>query len=127
MAHKKLTAQELQQFEDALRQMLGVLTGDIRRLEDETIGNPTPSAESAEDTGAAVHSMEISLELLEHDEDSVNEIMAALARLEQGVFGLCTLCRKPVPRTRLQAMPHAKNCIDCQRNLEQPGNLGHEQ
>lgn len=119
MAHKKLTAQELQQFEEALRHLLGVLTGDIRRLEDETIANPTPSGESAEDTGAAVHSMEISLELLGRDEDAVSEIMAALARLEQGVFGLCVLCQKPVPRTRLQAMPHARHCIECQRNLEQ--------
>ncbi len=118
MAHKKLTAQELQQFEDALRHLLGVLTGDIRRLEDETIGNPTPGGVSEEDTGAVVHSMEISLELLERDEDTVNEIIAALVRLEQGVFGLCILCEKPVPRSRLQAMPHAKHCIDCQRNLE---------
>lgn len=119
MAHKKLTAQELQQFEDALRHMLGVLTGDIRRLQDETIANPTPSGASAEDTGAAVHSLEISLELLGRDEDAQNKIMEALERLEKGVFGLCVSCEKPVPRTRLQAMPHAAHCIDCQRDLEQ--------
>ena len=121
MTHKQLTAQELQQFEDALRGMLGVLTGDIRRLEAETIGAPDPSGASAEDTGAAVHSMEISLELLERDEDAQDEILAALGRVEQGVFGQCILCEKPVPRTRLQAMPYAKHCIDCQRNLEHLG------
>ena len=119
MAPKKLTSLELQKFEDALRQMLGVLTGDIRHLADETIDNPAPSGASAEDTGASVHSMEISLELLQRDGDAQSEITGALERLEQGVFGLCAQCEKPVPRARLQAMPHVKNCIDCQRQLEQ--------
>lgn len=119
MAIKKLTSQELRKFEDALRRMLGVLTGDIQELENETIASPAASEVSEEDTGAVVHSMEISLELLEREEDAQSEIMGALTRLEQGVFGLCVLCRKPVPRTRLQAMPHARHCIDCQRDLEQ--------
>jgi RNA polymerase-binding transcription factor DksA len=120
-ASKKLTPQEVKQFEDALRQMLGVLTGDIRRLENETIGDEAKSDVSAEDSGAVIHSMEISLELLERDENAVTEVMAALRRIEQGVFGLCTMCEKRLRRSRLQAMPHAKNCIDCQRTLERPG------
>ena len=119
MAHKQLTAQELQKFDDALRQILGVLTGDIARLEDETSGSQAPSGGSAEDSGPAMHSLEISLELLERDEDASDRVLAALARLEQGVFGLCVRCRNPVPRTRLQAIPYAENCIDCQRKLEQ--------
>lgn len=119
MAHKKLTSQELRKFEDVLRRMLGVLTGDIQQLEDETIVNPPPGDVSAEDTGSIVHSIEISLELLELEGDVQSEIMGALTRLEQGVFGLCTRCQKPVPRTRLLAMPHAEHCIDCQRDLEQ--------
>ena len=42
----------------------------------------------------------------------VNE---ALARLEAGTFGTCVRCGRPIPDERLEALPWAPRCIDCQR------------
>ncbi len=39
----------------------------------------------------------------------------ALARLEAGTFGTCVRCGKPIATERLEALPWAARCIDCQR------------
>jgi RNA polymerase-binding transcription factor len=42
-------------------------------------------------------------------------VEAALARIEAGTFGTCTNCGKPIAPERLEALPWAAWCIDCQR------------
>ena len=39
----------------------------------------------------------------------------ALARLDAGTFGTCVRCGRPIARDRLEALPWAARCIDCQR------------
>lgn len=39
----------------------------------------------------------------------------ALARLDAGTFGTCVRCGRPIPAERLEALPWAPRCIDCQR------------
>ena len=43
---------------------------------------------------------------------------AALARLEDGSFGACIRCGRPIAPARLEALPWAATCIDCQRDLD---------
>lgn len=118
MAGKKLNAQELEEFEDLLRHMLAVLTGDIKTLESETF-KETRSNVSAEDVGSELSAVELSLELLERDENTVREVMEALDRIKDRTFGICAVCQTQIKKTRLKYMPHARHCIDCQRLLEE--------
>src|SRR6478736_7419951 len=39
----------------------------------------------------------------------------ALARLDDGTFGMCVRCGQPIASERLEALPWAARCIDCQR------------
>jgi len=41
-------------------------------------------------------------------------VLDALARLDNGSYGLCTDCGKPVPEGRLEAKPEAARCLACQ-------------
>jgi DnaK suppressor protein len=43
---------------------------------------------------------------------------AALARLDDGTFGACRRCGKPVATGRLEALPWAAYCIECQRLVD---------
>lgn len=42
---------------------------------------------------------------------------AALARLDEGTFGACLRCGRPIAAERLAALPWAAHCIDCQREI----------
>jgi DnaK suppressor protein len=46
------------------------------------------------------------------------EIEAALARIDDGTYGLCAACGGPISEERLEALPYATLCIDDQRALE---------
>lgn len=43
----------------------------------------------------------------------IEQINAAIQRMELGTYGQCTECGKDISPSRLQAMPFAANCIDC--------------
>ncbi|GHV69717.1 RNA polymerase-binding transcription factor DksA [Spirochaetia bacterium] len=40
-------------------------------------------------------------------------IDAALARIQEGKYGLCMKCSKKIPQDRLEAIPYAVLCIEC--------------
>jgi RNA polymerase-binding transcription factor DksA len=44
----------------------------------------------------------------------LDEIDAAQARLETGVFGVCERCHQAIPLARLRAMPTSRHCATCQ-------------
>ncbi len=55
------------------------------------------------------------LALRERNEQHLSAIDAALARLDAGTYGRCTACHQPIGAERLEALPSAALCIDCQR------------
>ncbi len=48
-------------------------------------------------------------------------IEEALRRLyaEPDVFGICHGCKNPIPFQRLEALPHARYCLECKRREEE--------
>ncbi|MDQ3570796.1 MAG: TraR/DksA C4-type zinc finger protein [Actinomycetota bacterium] len=45
--------------------------------------------------------------------EALDEVEHALAKLDQGTYGLCETCGRPINAPRLEAMPAARHCIDC--------------
>ena len=41
------------------------------------------------------------------------EARVALRRLDEGSYGICEVCTKPIPYERLEAIPHALRCVSC--------------
>lgn len=48
----------------------------------------------------------------------LDEIEAALGRIEDGSYGLCVTCGKPIATERLEAVPYAPRCLDDTRAFE---------
>ncbi|KOG37082.1 TraR/DksA family transcriptional regulator [Streptomyces resistomycificus] len=46
------------------------------------------------------------------------DVEAALTRMDQGRYGTCHLCRRPVGRERLMIVPQARYCARCQQVRE---------
>jgi DnaK suppressor protein len=52
---------------------------------------------------------------LERESILLREVRAALARIEEGVFGECLKCEQEIGLKRLNAVPWAPLCISCHR------------
>ncbi len=72
------------------------------------------------DSATATLNREIDYTLEENSEHMLAAIEDALKRIDDGTFGTCVRCRKPIAEERLDAIPYATRCIDCQR-LEERG------
>ena len=49
----------------------------------------------------------------------------AILRLESGTYGVCQSCGEEIDSARLEALPYAEQCIDCQRRLERKAIQGY--
>jgi DnaK suppressor protein len=64
------------------------------------------------------YSRELHFAISDSERERLGLIDQALERMEQGSFGICLSCRRPVPAARLQAVPWARYCTDCQELAE---------
>lgn len=80
-------------------------------VEEET-GEETSDQHLA-DTATAMHDRELDYGLTENEEDLLKSIDAALQRIEEGTYGICSNCGKPIGEERLEALPWTDLCIDC--------------
>jgi len=102
---------------DALRT---ALAGDLSLLKSlpEQTGNDVIDAalDAAQD--------EISSKLAEVESRELAQIENALERIREGNYGRCEICNGKIPAARLNALPYALTCIECQRIAETGGGPG---
>ncbi len=58
------------------------------------------------------------------NEQKLAQVRAALASLEQGTYGTCVDCARPIHRARLAARPFAIRCVACQQGADQQRSRG---
>ncbi|WP_433544268.1 TraR/DksA family transcriptional regulator (plasmid) [Streptomyces sp. CA-294286] len=66
----------------------------------------------------AASQLEISVKLAASARMVLADVDAALARMDQGCYGTCHLCRGPIARERLTVVPQARYCARCQQVRE---------
>ncbi len=66
----------------------------------------------------------LALLMRERDRAALREIKAALARVEEGEYGVCGECGEDIGVARLKAQPFATLCVECKTRLEE-GRLVH--
>jgi RNA polymerase-binding protein DksA len=112
-------------FREALLEERTRVEAAIQNLHDENPGTLSEDAgeETAydnhlADTATETYDRELDYTLEENSEHVLADIDAALKRIEEGTYGICTNCRKPIAVERLEALPWATLCIDCKRDGE---------
>ena len=58
------------------------------------------------------------LAMRQNTERLLDQVERSLARFEDGTYGLCVNCGRPIDPARLEALPYAQLCLDCQSKQE---------
>ncbi len=96
-----------------LQQLAGRMDGELARV---------PAVEEIETSPADSASNrtlnQLELEADEHKQAQLSSVRHALAKIDDGSYGLCDNCGNEIPFSRLNARPEAPLCIACQTRLE---------
>ena len=123
---------ELDEFRTILASLRARLKGDVEHLTDGALDKGVSGADSKSPThiaelGTEAFEQEFALSLVENEQEVLTEIAAALKRVDEKVFGICEDCieegrppsRSMIPKSRLRAIPYARNCVNCARKREE--------
>jgi RNA polymerase-binding transcription factor DksA len=116
---------EIKEFKNMLVGLRSRLRGDVSALADaalrktrsEASGDLSSMPIHMADVGSDAFEQEFTLSLMEHDGSALEQIEAALVRIEDGHYGLCVECDAKIPKTRLQVLPHTPYCVKCAEKL----------
>lgn len=101
---------------DVKKQLLSLreeYTDRIDAIEVETHHKETPVEKDFAEQATQSENDDVLTSLDDEAQQMVMHIDAALARIEQGTYGICKSCNEPIPEPRLEAVPYAELCIDC--------------
>ncbi len=84
---------------------------------DET-GEETAYDNHLGDTATVTYDRELDYSLEENAEQVLTEIDAALQRIEDGTYGICAICGRPIGEERLEARPWTTLCIEDARKQQ---------
>jgi RNA polymerase-binding protein DksA len=121
-----MTKLQTDQFREALLVERERVRGAIEQLqrektsmlEDEAGSLVSGLDDHMADIGTETFDRELDVTLEDSAEGVLAQIDAALARIEDGTYGICTNCGTEIAPERLEARLWAELCIDCQRQLE---------
>jgi DnaK suppressor protein len=109
----------LQQQLELVQGNLNALAGDnLKRSPLESTGDISTHSTHMADHGTDNFDRELALSLASSRQDSLYDIEDAIRRIDDGEYGACESCDKPIERPRLKALPFAKKCVACQNAAE---------
>ncbi|MBR4465200.1 TraR/DksA C4-type zinc finger protein [bacterium] len=117
----KLPKEVLLKLQKALLKKRARLMGNVEKLEEESFMNSQKDFSGdisgykthIADIGSDASGMELMLGLASNQQKLLQQVNEALARIEDGTYGFCQICGKPIPQARLEAIPEAELCLNC--------------
>lgn len=115
-APPRFNKEDLEEFRKELLYIRGRILKKIHNLRQHTLKSAGGSAH--EEEGTEAYERFSSIERSSGDQDILYHVDEALHAIEEGTYGICTICGSLIQKPRLQALPFAKHCIRCQAQLE---------
>jgi len=113
-----LTKKEIDELKERLLAERKDLQAQLDELEQLSFGSDQSEIsgemgfdEEYADAGTATFERERDLSLVNNLHDLMERIDKALAKIDEGTYGLCDRCGRPIEKLRLKALPYANLCI----------------
>ena len=111
--HTALTSDQIAQLREELRRNLSRLE---RSMKVNGNGRATEIDQSAVGRLSRIEALQnagLTQNLQDRERQQLEEVVAALHRLEEGSYGLCTACHAPIRFERLLVFPETRTCGSC--------------
>ncbi len=120
--------EELAEFKEIILEKLAKAKSEYNSLRKVVMHNgtndiedTTPSFKTVEDDGALQLSKEEASQLAQRQYKFIQNLEAALVRIENKTYGICRETGKLIPKERLRLVPHATLTVEAKEKLSQGG------
>lgn len=121
---KKMPKAELSKYKKLLLKERERLVGGIAHITENTLkkslreasGDLSGYSYHMADTASDDYDRDFSLGRATEDQNILYRVDEAMKKIDDGSYGLCSVCGKPIPKKRLGALPYAETCIKCTEN-----------
>jgi DnaK suppressor protein len=117
-----MTKTELNKFKEALENKQAELAQVLRNREGITIEKSPDALDEVQNAAER----ELAIRNLDRESNLLRNVRAALARIDEGTFGVCLHCEEDISIKRLNAVPWAPYCIQCQEIADKSQEEGTE-
>ena len=120
-------AEKLKELENQLRDALAEAENDLEEIDAQVrmFGQTGDAAEGADnhpgDDSDRLSEQERLLTIRGQLAERKEAIEYALSKIDQDTFGICERCGEQIPAGRLEVLPFARYCVDCQEILDRGG------
>jgi len=91
---------------------------NLKRTQRDSSGELSNYSLHMADAGTDNFDRDFALSLVSNEQEALYEIEEALKRLEHTTYGVCGNCEKNIMKARLEAVPFARLCVNCQSEIE---------
>jgi DnaK suppressor protein len=105
-----MTKTEVKKYKEILETKRRELEGNVRNREGIVIEKTPDALDEVQHAGER----ELAIRNLDRETNLLRNVRGALARIEEGSFGVCLHCEEDINPKRLNAVPWAPYCITCQ-------------
>jgi DnaK suppressor protein len=109
-----MNKKDLKRFRGLLLEKRNDLLARVRDARSSDAESSGAAAPDLGDRALSTVSRDLLYQLSAGERDVLRRIDAALDRMEAGTYGDCVHCKKKVQKGRLEAVPWARHCIECQ-------------
>jgi DnaK suppressor protein len=111
-------AQDVENFKRKLLEMRRDLLGQVekKKLYSKEVGED--GIPDSGDVAAYSYSKEVLMGLGENERTKLRLVEDALAKIDEGIYGVCERCEEAIPVKRLDLLPFTRYCVQCQSELE---------
>ena len=109
----------LEEKQAELQQHIATLTGSPAQPEDSI--QASDGVVELEEEAVDLEETDIEQAILDNENALLVEVQQALARIDNGTYGICSNCGQPIPEKRLEAIPWATLCVTCESKLGSAG------
>jgi DnaK suppressor protein len=124
---KRFLKKELESYREKLLNLKDDLTKQIQEITDESLrksqqeasGDISAYSMHLADRASDAYERDFNLGLVSAERKEIMEIDEALKRIDDNEYGFCQMCKKPIAKRRLDAIPYARYGTKCQKKIEE--------
>lgn len=113
-----LSKKDLQELKKKLLERKETILKKMRQYYEESQEVESNIAQDAVDRAESSYTKEFLLSLTDAEREQLTLINEALRRLARGNYGMCQSCGQPITKKRLEIVPWAPLCVECQQKKE---------